>query len=106
MAFAFGKSNNENYKFSEMIKEGDASDFIKEMEKEIHDHEYRGHWEVVKRNEIPRDTKTIQPSWSFKPNRFPDRTLKKHKARLCAHGGMQQCKVNYWEILCSSGELD
>ena len=79
------------------IKEDDASHFIKAMEKEIHDHEYRGHWEVVKRNEIPRDTKTIQPSWSFKPNRFPDRTLKKHKARLCAHGGMQQWGVNYWK---------
>ena len=41
--------------------------------------------------------KTIQAIWSFKRNCFPDGTLNKHKARLCAHGGMQQWGVNYWE---------
>ncbi len=28
---------------------------------------------------------------------FPDGTLNKHKARLCAHGGMQTWGTNYWE---------
>ena len=60
MELAVGKSNNENYTFREMIKEDDASDFIKAMEKEIHYHESRGHWEVIKGSEIPRETKTIQ----------------------------------------------
>ena len=41
--------------------------------------------------------KTIQAIWSFKRKRFPDGTLNKHRARLCAHGGMQQWGVNYWE---------
>jgi hypothetical protein len=27
----------------------------------------------------------------------PDGTLVKHKARLCAHGGMQQWGTNYWQ---------
>ena len=35
--------------------------------------------------------------WSFKRKRFPDGRLNKHKARLCAHGGMQTWGVNYWE---------
>jgi hypothetical protein len=29
--------------------------------------------------------------------RHPDDTLVKHKARLCAHGEMQQWDTNYWE---------
>ena len=33
----------------------------------------------------------------FKRKRTPDGRLIKHKARLCAHGGMQQWGVNYWE---------
>ena len=41
--------------------------------------------------------KTIQAIWSFKRKRYPDGTLNKHKARLCAHGGMQQWGVSYWE---------
>ena len=35
--------------------------------------------------------------WSFKRKRYPDGTLNKHKARLCAHGGMQTWGTNYWE---------
>ena len=80
-----------------MLKQDDASDFIKAMEKESNDHSSRGHWEIVKRFEIPPGVKTIQEIWSFKRKRFPDGTLNKHKACLCAHGGMQQWGVNYWE---------
>ena len=32
--------------------------------------------------------KTILSIWYFKRMRFPDGILMKHKARLCAHGGM------------------
>jgi hypothetical protein len=46
---------------------------------------------------MPADTKTIMAIWSFKRKRFPDGTLNKHKARLCAHGGMQTWGHNYWE---------
>ena len=33
MVLAAGKSNNENYTFSDILKQDNASDFIKEMEK-------------------------------------------------------------------------
>jgi hypothetical protein len=46
---------------------------------------------------MPSDTKTIMSIWSSKQKRFPDGTLNKHKARLCAHGGMQPWRTNYWE---------
>ena len=80
-----------------MLKQDDSAEFIKAMVKETRDHESRGHWEVVKRSSLPIGTKTIQAIWSFKRKRFPDGTLNKYKARLCAHGGMQQWGVNYWE---------
>ena len=72
-----------------MLKQDDASNFIKTMEKESNDHSSRGRWEIVKRFEITPGVKTIQAIWSFKRKRFPDGTLNKHKARLCAHGRMQ-----------------
>jgi hypothetical protein len=46
---------------------------------------------------MPEDTKTIMSIWSFKCKQYPDGTLNKHKARLCAHGGMQTWGQNYWE---------
>ena len=41
--------------------------------------------------------KVILAIWYFKRKRFPDGRIHKHKARLCAHVGMQQYGVNYWE---------
>ena len=35
--------------------------------------------------------------WSFKRKRYPDGTLNKHKARLCAYGIQQQWGIKYWE---------
>jgi hypothetical protein len=35
--------------------------------------------------------------WSFKRKHYPDVSLNKHKACLCAHGGMQTWGQNYWE---------
>eukprot|EP00985_Skeletonema_marinoi_P020725 scaffold12380_cov197-Skeletonema_marinoi.AAC.1 len=46
---------------------------------------------------MPTGKKAITSIWSMKRKRLPDGTLLKHKARLCAHGGMQQWGENYWE---------
>jgi hypothetical protein len=46
---------------------------------------------------MPSDQKTIMSIWSFKRKRYPDGTLNKYKARICAHGGMQTWGQNYWE---------
>ncbi len=35
--------------------------------------------------------------WSFKRKHFPDGSLNKYKARLCAHGGQQTWGLDYWE---------
>ena len=88
---------NDTFTLSKMLKEDDRAEFIKAMQKEIDDHESRGHWSIVDRSQLPSKMKTILAIWSFKRKRKPDGTIIKHKARLCAHGGMQQWGINFWE---------
>ena len=91
------EASNEVFTYRDALKQPDRVEFIKAMVKEIEDHEKRGHWEIVEKSTIPDGTKTIMSIWSFKRKRFPDGSLNKHKARLCAHGGMQTWGQNYWE---------
>ena len=79
-----------------MLKHKDAADFIHTMIKEADDNCNRNHWEVVHRWEKPLGFKTILAIWYFRRKRFPNGRINKHKARICAHGGMQQYGVKYW----------
>ncbi len=67
------------------------------MVHKVHDQEKRDHWTCMQHSDMPENTKTIMSIWSFKRKRLPDRMLNKHKACLCAHGGMQIWGTNYWE---------
>ena len=96
LSFAASKGDNETYYFLQAMQQDDREDFIDAMIKEIDDHTSRDHWKVVKRSMIG-DAKTIKAIWSFKRKRRPDGSLLKHKARLCAHGGMQEYGENYWD---------
>lgn len=89
--------DNDTYTLKEMLKQEDKNEFIQVMMKEVADHESRNHWTVLPRSEIPNGVKTILVVWSFKRKQSPDGRILKHKARLCAHGGMQTWGVNYWE---------
>ena len=91
---------NEVYTLSEARKQEDWPSFCDAMLKEIDDHTRRQHWVIRKRSEIGR-VPIIQAVWSFKRKRRPDSTLIKHKARLCAHGGMQTYGENYWDTYSS-----
>ena len=80
-----------------MLKQPNATGFIKAMMKETSDHESKGHWEVVPRSQKPQHIKTILAIWAFKRKRYPDGRIWKHKTGLCAHDGMQTYGVNYWD---------
>ena len=80
-----------------MINHPDADDFIHAIIKETDDHESRDHWDVVPRWKNPTDVKAVLAIWDFKRKWFPDVPIDKHKAWICAHGGMQQYGLNYWE---------
>lgn len=97
MAFTAVGDSNDVYTFREVLKQEDLPDFISAMVKEVEDHESRDHWTLIPRSELPPGEKTILAIWSFKRKRFPDGRIMKHKAPLCAHGGMQTWGVNYWE---------
>jgi hypothetical protein len=75
----------------------DADLFVEAMQTEVADHELQNHWIIVYCSTVPRTAKPIQTIWSFKHKQHPDGTLVKHKARLCAHCGMQHWGTNYWE---------
>ena len=97
MALLAKKENNESYTFGQILKQPDAADFIRAMIKEADDHESRDLLDVVPLWEKPLDVKAILAICYFKRKRFPYGCINKHKERLCAHGGMQQYGVNYWE---------
>ena len=90
-------TSNECFTYSQMLREEDNKQFFKAMEVELDDHEVQNHWTLMERNNMPPGAKTIMAIWSFKRKRFPDGSLNKHKARLCAHGGQQTWGLDYWE---------
>ena len=97
LAFVSTATDNESYTVKQMLQQEDAPSFIEAMKKEVEDHEKREHWEIVPRSTMTSGKKTIMMVWSFKRKRYPDGRINKHKARLCAHGGMQQWGIDYWE---------
>ncbi len=66
------------------------------MVKEVDDLFDTGVWRLCRRSDLGI-IKTIKTVWSFKRKRLPDGTITKHKARLCAHGGMQIEGVHFWD---------
>ena len=79
------------------MKQDDKFDFVDAMEKEISDHERGKHWSIVHRDTLPNRAQTNKSIWSFKRKCKPDGELLNHKARVCAHGGIQQWDDSYLE---------
>eukprot|EP00957_Ditylum_brightwellii_P120948 9224595-Ditylum_brightwellii.AAC.1 len=77
MAFAANQQQNENYTYKDTLQQPDCKEFVAAMLEEIAVHEWRNHWSLIKRSEVPE-------------SHF-------HKARLCAHEGMQKWGVDFWE---------
>jgi hypothetical protein len=86
---------NETFTYKEALQQSDKIEFVKVMIHEVNEHETRQHWTLMKHCNVPPGTKTIMSIWSFKSKCFPDGTSNKHKAQLCAHGGMQTWGQNY-----------
>ncbi len=63
-------------------------------EKEIITLEEMGAWDVVERED---DMNVINETWAFKCKWFPNGTVKKFKARFCAHGDQQLEGIDFFE---------
>eukprot|EP00957_Ditylum_brightwellii_P015195 1144649-Ditylum_brightwellii.AAC.1 len=104
MAFAANQQQNETYTFSDMLKQDHKKEFIMAMLDKVNVHEEKNHRTLIKHNGIPMNkyvkgkVKTIFSIWSFKRKRYPSGLLVRHKAWLCANGGMQKRGLNFWEI--------
>ena len=72
-----------------MVQQEDRNKFVKNMMKEIVDHESRNHWSIMRREYLPIGAKKILDIWSFKRKRFPDGRIQKYKARIYYHGSIQ-----------------
>jgi hypothetical protein len=90
-------ASNKTFNYKQALQQSDKIKFVKAMVHDVNDHEKQKHWTLTRCCDLPDGTKTIMAIWSFKWKRYPDGTLNKHKARLCAHGGMQTWSQNYWE---------
>jgi hypothetical protein len=97
LSFITDVSSNEVFTYKEAMTQEDTHLFVEAMQKEVTDHEQRNHWTIVHHSTVPKTAKPIQAIWLFKGKQHTDGTLVKHKARLCAHGRMQQWGTNYWE---------
>ena len=83
--------------YGETKQQLDKPHFITAMQKEISDYEQRKNWNSVHQSEI-KGAKTIIAIWSFR--RKMDNIMgkvTKYKSRICAHGGMQEKGIKYWE---------
>lgn len=96
LSLATQTAGNDVFYFYQAMQEDDREDFIKAMIKEFDDHQSNNHWKLVKRDKLG-DAATIKAIWSFQRKCRPDSSLLKHKARLCAHGGMQIYRENFWD---------
>jgi hypothetical protein len=88
---------NETFNYKEALQQSDYHEFVKAMVHKVNDHETQNNWTPIKQCDLPLGTITVLSIWSFKRKPYPDGTLNKHKAHLCAHGDMQMWGQNYWE---------
>ena len=82
--------NNDNLHYGGAMAAPDKKEFIAAMQKEVEALTKDKVWRLEPKKNIPANAKLIRLIWSFKRKRNPQGDLLKHKARLCAHGGMQQ----------------
>jgi hypothetical protein len=95
-AFPATLVDNDTYFYGQAMCQPDQMSFIKVMVKEVDDLFDNGVWQLRRHSELG-NIQTIKAIWSFKRKCAPDGTVTKHKACLCAHGGMQVEGVHFWD---------
>ena len=98
MAFAARKGDPDTLYLHEAMRAQDADKFRQAMQKEIEAHENKGHWTLVKRNELPQGIAPLPAVWAMKrKRRAATGKIYKYKARLNVGGHKQVKHVNYWQ---------
>ncbi|MGL5935137.1 MAG: reverse transcriptase domain-containing protein, partial [Cetobacterium sp.] len=95
--WALGASNDPDvFYYHEAMKEPDAADFLKAMEKEIQDQWDNGNFRLVRRDKVPPDKKILPGVWALRRKRDSHTgKIKKHKARWNLDGSKQVHGVDF-----------
>ena len=64
-------------------------DFFTVMDVEVSNYDKNDRWEFVRRDSIG-NAKVIKSICAFKRKKNTDSSIKRYKARICVHGGMQR----------------
>ena len=84
--------------YHEAMRAPDAAQFKTAMEKEIDDHTSRGHWEIMRRQDLPTGTRVLPAVWSMKrKRRIFTQEVYRWKARLTIDGSKQRYGIDYDE---------
>jgi len=96
LVLATQAADTEVFHYTAAMQQPDRDKFTLAMIKEVEDLTKAEVWELQWCLDIC-NAKVIKAIWSFKRKRLPDGTYLKHKAQLCAHGGMQIKGEHYWD---------
>ena len=97
IAFA-ASSNPDILHYGEAMKAHDREHFETAMDIEVTAHTDNGHWQLMKRADLPAGQQVLPSVWAFRrKRRIATNEVYKWKARLNIHGGKQTYGLNYWE---------
>lgn len=98
IAFHAAKMMGDMMHMHQAIRQPDAHEFIKAMQKEVDAHISKKNWKIVRRNQVPADTDIIPAVWFMQCKQdLTTNTITKYKARLNIHRGNQVYGMNYYE---------
>eukprot|EP00957_Ditylum_brightwellii_P109900 8383060-Ditylum_brightwellii.AAC.1 len=88
--------------YHQVMNRPDAELFVKATEEEMEAMYGLNAWEVIDQIDVPYTAEGIQQviiesTWAFRIKRFPDGSVKKHRARLCVRGDQQGEGVDCFE---------
>jgi len=84
--------------YHEAMKVPDAEQFRIAMQKEINDHDERGHWKMMRRDQLATGTRVLPAVWSMKrKRRIATGEIYRWKSRLTVDGSKQRYGVDYDE---------
>lgn len=97
-AFAARANAADTPTYREAMNSEDRDQFIQAMNKEMEQLTDMDAFVAVPRQKaIDMGRRVIECTWAFKRKRYPDGSLKKHKARLCVRGDLQTEGVDYFD---------
>jgi hypothetical protein len=82
----------------QVLQQPDAAEFGKAVVKEVNGHVENGNWQLMRRDQLPKDNEVMPSVWAMHQKRnLTTNAITKYKARLNLHGGKQIYRMNYYE---------